>query len=143
MIFLDASAIVSVVTREEGCAALVDVIASEPDLFTSPLARWEAVISVRRKAVEAGRDLSVALAETAFEILKDTVKVQIEPITAEDGIAALEAFARYGRGMGSKANLNMADCFHYAVTRRLGASILFTSPDEFHHTDLPCALAPS
>lgn len=56
-------------------------------------------------------------------------------VTAEDGETALEAFARYGKGQGHPAQLNMGDCFAYAVARNLRTMLLFKG-DDFSRTDL-------
>lgn len=64
----------------------------------------------------------------------------VVPITDEIGRAAADAFARYGKGRGSKAQLNLADCLSYAVAAAHGAPILFKG-DDFVHTDLPSALS--
>jgi uncharacterized protein with PIN domain len=36
-------------------------------------------------------------------------RIRIMPVTPEDGDAALEAFARYGKGQNHPAQLNLAD----------------------------------
>lgn len=141
MIFVDASAMVAIVSNEAGSDRLSDVLITDETFVSSPLAMWEAVVSVRRKAIDAGRDLSAADAHSFITATFASLPLIIEPITAEDGVVAIDAFALYGRGMQSPARLNMADCFHYAVASRLEAAILFISPNEFHHTDLPSALA--
>lgn len=143
MIFVDASAMVAIVSNEAGSDRLSEIFNTNETFVSSPLAMWEAVVSVRRKATDAGRELSTADAHSFLAATFATLPLIIEPITAEDGVAALDAFALYGKGMQSPAKLNMADCFHYAVARRLNAAILFTSPDEFHHTDLPGLLPPT
>jgi ribonuclease VapC len=58
----------------------------------------------------------------------------------DDGRArrAVEAFARYGKGRGSKAQLNFGDCLSYAVARQAGVPILFVG-DDFTQTDLAAA----
>jgi ribonuclease VapC len=64
-------------------------------------------------------------------------------ITAIDSaVAALaaDAYQRYGRGSGSRANLNFGDCLSYAVARHLGAPLLYKG-DDFIHTDIESALA--
>jgi len=140
MIFLDASAMVSVISAEAGSAAFADVMSSDEDFVSSPVAVWETVVAIRRKSRDIARPISVTEAKTVVDAVLAPINVEIQAIVAGDAEQALQAFARYSRGMGSKANLNMADCFHYAVAKRLGAQILFTSPGEFHHTDLLAAL---
>ena len=47
----------------------------------------------------------------------------------------MDAFARYGKGRGHKAQLNLADCLSYACAKRLGAKLLYKG-DDFAQTDL-------
>jgi len=65
--------------------------------------------------------------------------ITIEPITHEHGRLALEAHARFGKGTGHPAKLNMGDCFSYAVAITLGCPLLFKGRD-FSRTDIPPAL---
>ena len=49
------------------------------------------------------------------------------------------AFARFGKGRGHPAQLNLGDCFAYAVARNNGAPVLFTGED-FSQTDIARAI---
>ena len=57
------------------------------------------------------------------------------PIVEQDGSAAIDAFARYGKGRGHPAQLNMADCMAYACARNRGLKLLYKGND-FAATDL-------
>lgn len=70
-----------------------------------------------------------------------TLAVAVVPITDEIGWLAVEAFGRFGKGRGGKAQLNLGDCLSYATARAHAARILFKG-DDFAHTDLKSALAP-
>lgn len=64
---------------------------------------------------------------------------------AFDGIQlgeARTAYARYGRGSGHPANLNMGDCFAYALAKTRNLPLLFKG-DDFVHTDIRPALRPA
>jgi ribonuclease VapC len=52
---------------------------------------------------------------------------------------ALSAFDRYGKGIHSKARLNLADCAAYALASGLGAPLLFKG-DDFSATDVEACL---
>jgi ribonuclease VapC len=52
---------------------------------------------------------------------------------------ALSAFDRYGKGIHSKARLNLADCAAYALASGLGAPLLFKG-DDFSATDIQACL---
>jgi ribonuclease VapC len=49
--------------------------------------------------------------------------------------AAASAFDRYGKGINSKASLNLADCAAYALAKTMNAPLLFKGED-FEHTDV-------
>jgi ribonuclease VapC len=57
------------------------------------------------------------------------------PITGKEAETALAAFARYGKGRGHPAKLNLGDCFAYAMAKNHGAALLFTG-DDFGRTDI-------
>jgi ribonuclease VapC len=52
---------------------------------------------------------------------------------------AQAAYARYGRGSGHRASLNMGDCFSYALAKSRNLPLLFKG-DDFVHTDVRPAL---
>ena len=56
-------------------------------------------------------------------------------LEGEPGAAALAAFARYGKGQGHPAQLNLGDCFAYAVARTHATPLLFAGRD-FTRTDI-------
>ena len=61
-----------------------------------------------------------------------------EPIHSTAAHLALEAFARYGKGRGHPARLNLGDCFIYAQAKLVGASLLYKG-DDFSKTDIESA----
>jgi len=50
------------------------------------------------------------------------------------------SYAKYGKGLKSKAGLNYGDCFSYALAKVTGAPLLFNVGD-FSETDITSALA--
>ena len=62
----------------------------------------------------------------------------VAPIGPDAAHEALEAFARYGKGRGHPARLNLGDCFIYAQARVTGASLLYKGED-FSNTDIESA----
>ena len=52
---------------------------------------------------------------------------------------AADAFLRYGKGRGHRAQLNFGDCLSYAVAKQLDAPLLYKG-DDFIHTDIKSAL---
>jgi ribonuclease VapC len=127
--FVDASAIVAIVAPEEDGPALSARIDRAGQVQTSPLAIYEATLAVARRL-----DMPVAVAVGAVDTFLRQTGVEIIPITAEIGRAALAAFERYGRGR-HPARLNMGDCFAYACARTLGVPLLYKG-DDFAQTDI-------
>lgn len=132
--FVDASAIVAILTREPEADALADALDGGSSSITSPIAVFEAALGVCRK-----RHASVAEAATDVSEFLITAGVRTVPITDRDAEAALDAFARYGKGRGHPAQLNLGDCFAYAVARQYRTSLLFKG-DDFSKTDIQAAI---
>jgi ribonuclease VapC len=133
--FVDASAIVAILTRESDADDLTDTLDASRSPITSPIAVFEATLGVCRK-----RHASVAEAlEDVLEFLR-TAGVGTVSITGKDAETALDAFSRYGKGRGHPAQLNLGDCFAYAVAKSYRTSLLFKG-DDFDKTDIRTATA--
>lgn len=132
--FVDASAIVAMLNGEAEAAALADALERSDARVTSPIAIFEAVLGicrVRHATVEQ------ATADVA-EFLK-VADIQCAPVTEQEARTALVAFDRYGKGRGHPAQLNLGDCFAYAVARNRDLPLLFKG-DDFTKTDVEPAL---
>ncbi|MET0314242.1 MAG: type II toxin-antitoxin system VapC family toxin [Hansschlegelia sp.] len=128
--FVDASALAAILLSEPDAIELEQrLFGWEGGLITSPIAIFETVLAVAPKL-----RLSVAAAER--EVM-DYVEPEISviDITAEIGRLAIEARARYGKGTGHPAQLNMGDCFAYGCAKAHGVPLLYKGGD-FVHTDL-------
>ena len=128
--FVDASAIVAILTREAEADSLVDRLDGAAGCITSPLAVFEAALAICRK-----RRASVAEARDDVREFLDIARVGVVAVVPEDGDTALEAFARYGKGRNHPAQLNLADCFAYAMAKNHGVPLLFKGED-FSRTDI-------
>jgi len=128
--FVDASAIVAILTREPEADALADAIEAARSPITSPIAVFEAAIGICRK-----RHASVEEAEADVREFLEIAEIEMIPITAKEAETALVAFARYGKGRGHPAQLNLGDCFAYAAAKNYRTSLLFKGQD-FIHTDV-------
>lgn len=133
MIVVDASAIVAVLTREPDADMLLTRLETAGPAETTPVAVYEAVLGVSRK-----RQWSVAEAEAHVRDFLEAAGVSVQPIQPETAHVALEAFARYGKGRGHPARLNLGDCFIYAQAKAGGASLLYKG-DDFSKTDIESA----
>jgi ribonuclease VapC len=127
--FVDASALVAILAAEADAASLSARLIDADELVTSPIAICEAALGLAR-----ARQSSIADAFVAVSRLLVDGNAEIIPITAEIGRAAIDAFARYGRGR-HEAQLNMCDCFAYACAKTLNVPLLYKGED-FALTDL-------
>ena len=80
-------------------------------------------------------DIHPGLALDAVTAALKEAEVTVAPIIEADAAAAIDAFARYGKGRGHPAQLNMADCMAYACARNRGLKLLYKGND-FAATDL-------
>ena len=132
--FVDASVIISILTNEddgEPFAAILDGISQK---VTSVVATWEASVGLFRKT-----GLSMGESRTIVQDFLRVADIEVLAIVSEDEDLALKIFETNGWHSVSEKErnraLNMADCFHYAVARRLGMPIL-TKDAGFASTDL-------
>jgi ribonuclease VapC len=133
VIIVDASAIVAILTREPDADMLLSTWETAGPAETTPVAVYEAVLGVSRK-----RQWSVAEAEAHVRDFLEAAGVAIQPIQPEIAHLALKAFARYGKGRGHAARLNLGDCFIYAQAKLRGGSLLYKG-DDFSKTDIESA----
>ena len=134
--FVDDSAIVAILTREPDADALADALDGARSPITSPIAVFEAALGICRK-----RHASVAEAHADVAEFLATAGVRTVPISDKEAEMALDAFSRYGKGRGHPAQLNLGDCFAYAIARNYRTSLLFKG-DDFDKTDIHPAVAP-
>lgn len=126
---VDASALVAILVSERGAEALLDRLLEARHRFSHPISVYEAAQAHARITgipVESGlRDVDTFMSDTRIGVL---------PLDPPTTAAALDAFARYGRGR-HPAKLNMGDCFSYAVAKLRGVPLLYRG-DDFALTDL-------
>jgi ribonuclease VapC len=130
VIVVDATAIIAILTHESESALLVAALDQAGGATTTPIALYEATLGVRRK-----RRSGVTQAERAVMEFFRLACVAVQPVQPETAHVALEAFARYGKGRGHPARLNLGDCFIYAQAKVSGASLPYKGED-FSKTDI-------
>jgi ribonuclease VapC len=131
--FVDASALVAMIVGEDDSDQLASRLEIATLRRTSPIVVFETATAV-------SRILSIPLldAEAAVNDLLKVSSVRVFPVPTEATALALEAFARYGKGRGHPAQLNMGDCFAYACARHFEEPLLFKGSD-FSRTDIEAA----
>lgn len=71
--------------------------------------------------------------------LLSLIEPELVPFGIDQLTVARDAYTAYGRGSGHAANLNMGDCFAYALAKSRNLPLLFKG-DDFVHTDIKPAL---
>ncbi len=130
--FLDASAIISMIAMEEDAASLAERLAKAHVPRTVALAIFEATAALVGIANTAPADAMALLDRFLTEVGATTVAID-----RDTGIAAIDTFARFGKGR-HPAGLNMGDCFAYASARQVSAPLL-SKGTNFPRTDIRLA----
>jgi ribonuclease VapC len=133
MMFVDASAIVAILTEAPEAGALLLALETAATPVTSPVAMAAAAVLLCRE-----RRIRPEAALGAVRSFLATARVRTMSLTESEAETALDAFARFGAGSGHPAGLNLLDCFAYAAARNLGAPLLYAGED-FAKTDAPAA----
>ena len=127
--FLDASAMVAIMTNEAEGFELERRCGEASELVSSAIAAWEAARAVARKRV-----VPVAVAYEEVETFLSSFAIRIVAIGTLEARSAAAAHDRFGKGV-HPANLNMGDCFAYACAKTNNAALLYKGND-FAQTDL-------
>jgi ribonuclease VapC len=99
----------------------------------SAVSRYEALVVLRGKKTPFEP-------EKAVNAVLIPGGVQVMAFDEVQSALAFQAFAKFGKGSGSSAKLNLADCAAYALAKQLDAPLLFVGQD-FAFTDVISALA--
>lgn len=127
---VDSSALVAIVRREKEWAGFSVLITSSEDAKMSSASYLETSI-----VVSGGRDnLTIVDVDEVIEMLA----LQIVPFDLVQARIAREAYGRFGKGSGHKAQLNFGDCFAYALAIDTDQPLLFKGED-FSKTDVKIA----
>lgn len=129
ILFVDASAMVSILAPEPDHAVFEAQIAQASGLLFSSIAAWETVTTLCR-----GFRAPEVLARKRLDSFLRTFNFQIVAIGEREGQMAMDAYSLYGKGR-HPAKLNMGDCFAYACTKANNARLLYKG-DDFAKTDL-------
>lgn len=130
--FIDASALTAILTREPGADELVSRIEQAHRRVTSPMAIWETAVAVARIL---GLTPRIACAEVLDYL--EIADIELRDVPADTAVSAVDAFHSYGKGR-HKAGLNFGDCFAYACARHFGMPLLYKGSD-FALTDIEAA----
>jgi ribonuclease VapC len=129
-VFVDSSALVAIIAREPDYLEFIQTLGSTRNCTTSPLVVLETTMRLSTLLQVEPLDVLASLYSLLDQF--DVTVVAIEPA---DGEAAVRAFADYGKGRGTKARLNLADCLTYACAKNRALPILYKGTN-FAATDL-------
>jgi ribonuclease VapC len=130
-LIVDTSALVAILRQEPEEPSFARILDDAETLRMSAATYLELSI-----VIDSRRDSAMS---RKFDDLLDRFSIEVEPVTVEQALIAREAYRDYGRGSGHPANLNIGDCFSYALARAKREPILFKG-DDFGHTDLRPAM---
>ena len=131
MIVIDSSALVAILEEEPEHQTFKAIISTASRRVVSAVTLYETgIVLLRKHGPEGLADLSEFIEAFDFEIV---------PFNWSLGEAALQAYARFGKGIDPKARLNLGDCVAYALAKAVGVPLLFKGND-FVATDIKSAI---
>jgi len=144
--YLDASAIVAILSNEEDAGYLLAKLeTARSPVYYSSLTMFEAVISLARrlanKQVGAQSPVpseTIDMAQTNVERFMSELGAREMAINGSTHRRAIEAARSYGKFVAHPARLNLGDCFVYACAQEYRLPILFKGED-FQKTDAELA----
>jgi ribonuclease VapC len=129
VIVIDTSALIALHDREVGHDLVWSKILAVDTAWLPACCFLEAVMVLKKR--NRGRDwLERFIEEQAIDICA---------FSRDMARRAADAFERYGKGRGHRAQLNFGDCMVYATASVLSAPLLYVGQD-FTHTDIVPAL---
>jgi ribonuclease VapC len=129
--FVDAAAIVAILSLEPEAKRCADAIVETKEPFTSAIAVWEAAMALCRPD-KLGIPVETRLKIVNRFLEERDIALRDLPPARDAAALSVEAASRF---RSNAVRLNLADCFHYACARHYGVPMLSTA-DEFRLTDL-------
>lgn len=131
MIAIDTSAFIAILLDEPERLSFNQCITDNQPALTSAVSLQEAGMIMRSRKGDIG-------VQDLFTLLT-TLRVQVSAYDEAQARVAIDAFGRYGKGMGTAAKLNMGDCASYALAKSLNVPLLYKGND-FPATDIAAAI---
>lgn len=130
MIVVDTSALIAILNREPELAAIAAALTASPKTVVSAITVVEATSIAQRWGDQT--------ATAKLDDLLREMRIEALPIDLAQMTIARDAYMKFGKGRGHKAQLNICDCFSYALAKSLDAPLLCKGED-FRHTDIAIA----
>ena len=131
MIAIDTSAFIAILLDEPERLSFNQCIIDNQPALTSAVSLQEAGMIMRSRKGDIG-------VQDLFTLLT-TLRVQVSAYDEAQARVAIDAFSKYGKGMGTAAKLNMGDCASYALAKSLDVPLLYKGHD-FPATDITAAI---
>jgi ribonuclease VapC len=128
-IFIDASAMISMMTGESDANELADQMEAEQSRLCSAISLWETIAGLCRSYT-----FSVPSARRVVQSFIALNEINFVTVGEREFELASQAYAEFGKGRHPAA-LNLGDCFAYACAKSNGAKLLFKG-DDFTKTDI-------
>jgi ribonuclease VapC len=131
-IVVDTSAIFAVLLAEPDKDRIAACFAASDRSYVSTATLFEAYCALRRAELTAHINM--------LQPLIDHLRLISIAFDRDHLHIAQTAYARFGRGSGHAAKLNMGDTYSYALAKTLDMPLLFKGND-FIHTDVAQAMS--
>lgn len=128
---VDASALLAIINKEPERSTFIDALDAAESRAMSVVNHFEVAIKV-------DRDPDPIIARRFAELI-DEGDIEIAPVSVEQAVIARAAYRDFGKGSGHKAQLNLGDCFAYALATVTKKPLLYKGND-FVHTDIRSAV---
>ena len=127
---IDSSVVVAILSGEPGSELFLSAIEDDENCVISNATVLETkFVMLRKYGPEGAKGVDKFLFEAGVD-LADLNSPQTE--------IAYDGYERFGKGQGHPAQLNMGDCFSYALAIYRSDMLLFKSND-FSHTEVEIA----
>jgi ribonuclease VapC len=126
---IDASALMAILKKEPEWHVFFRAINRAASAWISPVNWYEATVNAEKYGIN-----NVRIVETIVQRLK----IHVVPVDEHQMRLAHAAWRKYGKGR-NPAQLNMGDCFAYALAQQIGEPLLYKGKD-FAKTDIAAAI---
>jgi ribonuclease VapC len=126
-VIVDTSAIMAMLLEEPEADEMLRLMVTAPTRRMSA-GTWVELgtVLVRRRDPELSR---------RAERILPGLRIDLVPVTVAQAALGRQGYREYGRGSDHPAQLNLGDCFSYALAKETGEPLLFKG-DDFTHTDV-------
>lgn len=128
---VDSSALVAILWNEPDARVYAEALDEAGSCSISAATYVEAAV-----VVDSARNPVVS---RRLDELIDLAGIEVVPLSPRQAVLARQAYRDFGKGSGSSAQLNLGDCFTYALAADTREPLLFKG-DDFTHTDVSAAV---